>query len=157
MIDLYRENFYKELIEHLSEANKKGKLAILTNYQKKFRFNTRWAVVFDEMFLSLSKDKQITLYDMRILNYLMANLELENYIQVTQKEISENLDIDQADVSRSIRKLLEKGYIEKITKGGIKAYRFSVKYAWKGGAKEYEEAKSNVINIQRNEKNESSD
>jgi predicted transcriptional regulator len=65
--------------------------------------------------------------------FLMARLDFENWIQVTQQEISEKISIKKSNVSRAIALLENKGIILRGPKAGRSyAFRLNPYYGWKG-------------------------
>lgn len=94
-----------------------------------------WVMWMQEAFKALAKDKEITGYDRRVLDYLMSIMDFENYIGIDQTEIAEFIEIQRPHVSRSIKKLVEKGILEEGPKiGRNKSYTMNYHYAWKGKA-----------------------
>ena len=71
--------------------------------------------------------------------YLLSITNFENYIDITQKEISEYLKIHKVNVSKAIKKLKEKKYIEVIKKSKYRSncYRINANIAWKGSEKSH--------------------
>ena len=95
-----------------------------------------WFMGFQEAFLELAKDKDMTGEVTRVLLYLFANLGFENYIVLPQRQIAEALKMRKENVSRAIKTLTAKGIIIEGPKlGRTKAYRLNNKYGWKGKAK----------------------
>jgi DNA-binding transcriptional ArsR family regulator len=72
----------------------------------------------------------------KVLLLLLARLDFENWIQITQKEIAEKLKMKLPNVSRAISLLEEKGIILRGPKiGRSYAFRLNPHYGWKGKVK----------------------
>ena len=78
--------------------------------------------------------------DYRVLHQLLSHLEFENWINVSQATIAEELRIKKPNISRSIKNLISKGIIEKRKdpqdKRRIK-YRLNPEYGWRGDADQW--------------------
>ena len=90
-------------------------------------------------FLRLADDPEITGQDYRVLMCYLGSLDFENYLQINQTWIADKLEIAKEQVSRSTKKLVEKGILIKGSKvGRFQTYRLNPFYGWKGKAdKEY--------------------
>ena len=78
--------------------------------------------------------------DYRVLFQLLSHLDFENWINVTQTVISEELRIKKSNVSVAIKKLIEKGVIEKHKDTNDKRkmrYRLNPEYGWRGDADQW--------------------
>lgn len=89
-----------------------------------------------EAFIALAKDRDIRGRTRSVLDYLFGKLGFENYIFVTQQEISNELGIAKSHISSSIKILLAKGIIlpgPKIAR--TNTYRLNSEYGWRGSVK----------------------
>ncbi len=79
--------------------------------------------------------------DYRVLFQLLGHLEFENWINVTHQMIADELEINRVNVSRSIKKLVDKEIIEKhkdpIDRRKIR-YRLNPIHGWMGDAKQWQ-------------------
>ena len=78
--------------------------------------------------------------DYRVLFQLLSHLQFENWINVSQVTIAEELQIQKPHISKSIRKLIEKGIIEKQKDPQDKRrirYRLNPEYGWRGDADQW--------------------
>ncbi len=79
--------------------------------------------------------------DYRVLFRLLSHLEFENWINITHQLIADELNLKAPNVSRSMKKLIDKGIIEKhkdpIDKRRIK-YRLNPIHGWMGDAKQWQ-------------------
>lgn len=91
---------------------------------------------YHEAFEKLATDKTIRGRPRAVLDLLFARLSWENYIAISQSEISKKLDMFQQDVSSAIKLLIERGILEAGPKVGRTAtYKLNPEYAWKGREK----------------------
>ena len=105
-----------------------------------------WFMAFQEAFIHLAKDREITGEIRRVLDYFFGKLDFENYIHVAQTEIAEALDLQKSHVSRAVKVLCDKQIILKGPKTGrIITYRLNPEYGWKGKVKNMNAARFTVI------------
>lgn len=79
--------------------------------------------------------------ELKVLLQLLKYLDYENLIQIHQKEIAEELEIDKSNLHRSIRSLIKLGVILKGPKIGKScSYRLNPNFGWKGTAKNHRRA-----------------
>lgn len=71
----------------------------------------------------LSKDKSLNGSDQRVLCYLMSKVDEEYKAMVKQAFIAFRLSMSQAQVSNSLKKLTNGGYITKMMFQGNKCYK----------------------------------
>jgi predicted transcriptional regulator len=84
----------------------------------------------------LAKDKDLTLEPMRVLHFLMSRLDFENFIQVPQTEICEQLEMKKPNVSKAVKLLVEKGIIIRGPKvGHSSSWRLNPNFGYKGNPK----------------------
>lgn len=81
----------------------------------------------------LATDKDLKGETYRVLLLLLSRLDFENWIQVTQTEISEKLEMKKPNVSKAISILEDKSIILRGPKiGRTYAFRLNPYYGWKG-------------------------
>ena len=103
-------------------------------------YSTGWVMNSQEALELLASDKDLTKESLRVLMFLMARLDFENWIQITQKEISEKLGIKKSNISKAVLLLEEKGIISRGPKlGRSSAFRLNPYFGWKGKVKNLEE------------------
>jgi DNA-binding transcriptional ArsR family regulator len=127
-----------------------GGLRVYIGSKVKWREN--WFMGIQEAFIALAKDKEVRGRTRSVLDYLFGKLGFENYICITQKEISEELGLARSDVSASIKTLLEKGIILSGPKlGRTTAYRLNSEYGWRGNVKNLskERMKTNLTLVKK--------
>lgn len=74
----------------------------------------------------LSKDKSLNGSDQRVLLYLISKVDEEYKAMVKQAFIAFKLSMSQAQVSNSLKKLTNSGYISKIMFQGNKCYKITM-------------------------------
>lgn len=92
-----------------------------------------WFMGYNAAFTKLAKDKEMRGEPRAILDYLMAVMDFENFIQVDQTYIAKELEINKANVSKAMKVLLDKKIIKKGPKAGrSNTYKLNSFYAWRG-------------------------
>jgi DNA-binding MarR family transcriptional regulator len=82
-----------------------------------------------EGFRTLAKDADLDGVDLRVLLYLLSFIDSENYTLVQQKDIAEELGRRPQHISRSIKKLEDKGIIIAAPRvGKSNAWRLNPRY-----------------------------
>lgn len=96
-------------------------------------YSKGWVMNSQEALELLATDKDLTGENYRVLLLLLSRLDFENWIQITQSEIVEKLDMKKQNVSRAILLLEEKGIILRGPKVGRSyAFRLNPYFGWKG-------------------------
>ena len=73
---------------------------------------------------------------MKVMWAMLARLDYENLIQVSQAEVAQELGMNRHNVNRSIKKLIELGVVLEGVRIGISlSYRLNPNFGWKGSAK----------------------
>lgn len=89
--------------------------------------------------------------DYEVLFSILKILDFDNYIQLSQADICEKLNMKASNVSASIKKLIKIGaLIEGPKIGRAKTYRLDPEFGWKGSAKSHRKAleeKTNKLRI----------
>ena len=100
------------------------------------------ARVFLEEMIALGLDKEFSGNDLRVLLAIIGNLGYDNKVNISQHELGEQLNIHQTSVSRSLKKLVSKGYLQVIeTIGRQNIYQFNPNVAFRSRAKNLKELK----------------
>ena len=95
-----------------------------------------WVMNNQEALEIIAKDKEITGRIHRILWFLVARLDFENWIQISQKEICEELSMRKEDVSSGIKLLEKKRILLRGPKVGRSySFRINPDFGWKGDVK----------------------
>jgi len=105
----------------------------------KSRFGKDWfQMAQNSLKIINSHRKELGLEGIVVFNSLMARLDFENYIQVSQADIAAELDMKPANVSRAVKKLIALGFVRKGPKVGRSlTYQLHPELAWKGKPKEH--------------------
>lgn len=88
----------------------------------------------------LASIDDLTGRDYRVFHRLLAQLEFENWISISQQTIAEDLNIHQQDVAKSIKKLIKHQIIEQqkdLSDKRRSMYRFNPALGWMGDAKQW--------------------
>ena len=97
---------------------------------------------FSEEALGLAVDKQFSGTDFRVLLAIIGNLGYENILNISQQELEKQLNISQANISKSIKKLISKGYLQVIdTIGRRNIYMLNPNVAFRSRAKNLKQLK----------------
>ncbi len=77
----------------------------------------------------------------RVLFVILGKLDFENYILISQSEISETLKMHRSDVSKAISKLEAEGVLIRGPKAGRSStFRLNPSFGWKGSASNHQKA-----------------
>ena len=101
-------------------------------YQRRKINHNGWFIMFQDFLEQLAKDKDLKGQDYRVLNYLLSKLDWENWLQVPQRAIAQEIGIPQPKVAKSIKKLKDKGIIQVVKDGRSNRYRINPNLVWKG-------------------------
>jgi biotin operon repressor len=103
-------------------------------------FRDGWIAMAQHALMELAKanlGQQTT----RVLFALLAKLDFENYLLVSQAEIASELDMKRPNVSEAITSLVTLGVLLKGPKAGRSVtYRLNPQYGWKGSAQNHQKA-----------------
>ena len=112
------------------------------------KLTERWFMAFQDTFIEIAKDQDLTLEPKNVLFYLFGKLDFENFIQQTQTEIAEALGMQKQNVSRAMKLLTEKQIVLEGPKvGKSKCYRLNPNYGWKGKVKTLQEARREQLKV----------
>lgn len=96
-------------------------------------YSKGWVMNSQEALELLATDKDLKGETYRVLLLLLSRLDFENWIQVTQTEISEKLEMKKPNVSKAISILEDKSIILRGPKiGRTYAFRLNPYFGWKG-------------------------
>ena len=100
------------------------------------RLTERWFMAFQDTFIEIAKDPDMTGETMKVLMYLFGKLDFENFIQQTQIDVAEGLGMRKQNVNRAMQILTAKQIVlegPKVRRS--KCYRLNPNYGWKGKVK----------------------
>lgn len=104
---------------------------------------------FQEAFIALACDNDLTPQAQRVLLYLLGKLDFSNFIHITQREIGEVLKISPSNMSKAFAILKRKEIILLAPYKGVNCYKLNEFYGWRGSVsnlqKEREKPKLTVV------------
>lgn len=98
---------------------------------RRIKMKEDWFMAMQSGLEMLAK-KKLRGESMRVLLYLMSQMEFENYMRPTLNEIAESLEMQRGNVSRAIRELKTKGVL---INGEHESLRLESSYGWRGKVK----------------------
>ena len=99
-----------------------------------------YARYFMSEILSLAVDKDFSGNDLRVFLAMLANLNYDNTLNISQQNLADQLNIDRSATGKSIKKLISKGYLQIIDKVGRQnIYQFNPHIAFRSRAKNYKD------------------
>lgn len=130
---------------------KEGYFIYVAHPKAKIR-NERWMMAFQDYLEIIATDADLTGQNLKVMLLLMSNLEFENYITIKQVTIADKLKIDKADVSKSMKLLVNKNIILKVKEGTTTGYKLNPTYGWKGKVENMDNvkdqfSKNNIIDF----------
>lgn len=136
---------YKKTMRVLNVDADTGEIVdggVLVHRQAKIKhYSKDYIIMFQEIFERIATDQTLKLEELRVLNFLLAKTKMENWVHLPLKEIALALGMQVPNVSRAMKKLLEKGLIEETVKmGRAKNYKISSQVGWRGTGESYRKA-----------------
>ena len=99
-----------------------------------------YARCFLNEMLGLALDRDFTGTDFRVLLAIIGNLGYNNIINISQGELGKKLNIQRPEITKSIKKLVSKGYLEVIdTIGRQNIYQLNPHVIFRSRAKNYKD------------------
>ncbi len=99
-----------------------------------------YARCFLNEMVALALDRDFTGTDFRVLLAIIGNLEYDNKINISQRQLGKELNIKRPEVTKSIGKLISKGYLQVVdTAGRQNIYQFNPHIAFRSRAKNYKD------------------
>ncbi len=90
--------------------------------------------------LALAMDRDFSGNDLRVLLAIIGNLGYDNILNISQPELGEQLSIDRAAVTRAVKKLISKGYLQVVdTAGRQNIYQLNPHVVFRSRAKNYKD------------------
>ena len=103
-------------------------------------YTTGWVMNSQEAMMIIARDKDLTRDALRIFIEVCGRLDFQNWVQISQVELSKELDIHKVNVSKAIKLLVTKGILLQGQKIGRSfEYRLNPDYGWKGKVKNLNE------------------
>lgn len=92
--------------------------------------------------------RELTGEQFKVLMMMLADLDYENFIQIAQSDIAQELKMQTSHVSRAVRALLDVGVIYEGPKvGKSKTYRLNEQFGWKGTVVNHKRALKNGLSV----------
>ena len=108
-------------------------------------YSNGWIMSSQEALKLLAQDTDLTKYTLRVFLRVCADLDFENWIYISQKDIVNELGISKGNVSIAIKQLVDKDILLKGPKIGRSfGYRLNPDYGWKGKVKNLNEYRKEV-------------
>ena len=122
--------------------------------RKRNPYGKGWVMKSQEALEIVAKDKDIKGETYRVLFFICARLDFENWVQISNTEIANELDLKRPHVSRAMKVLEEKEIILRGPKiGRSYAFMLNPEFGWKGKVKnldDYRREREDRENHQRN-------
>ena len=142
------QKFMKNLREVSQYDNQTGELleGVLVYCGIKHNpYSGGWIMNSQDALNILAEDKDLTKHSLRVFLKMCAKLDFENWIQISQTDICNELDINKGNVSKAIKLLVSKGVLLQGPKAGRSfAYRLNPNYGWKGKVKNLNEYRQKI-------------
>ena len=108
--------------------------------RKRHPYGKGWVMNSQEALEIVAKDKDIKGETYRVLFFICARLDFENWVQISVTEIANELDLKQPHVSRAMKVLEDKEIILRGPKVGRSyAFMLNPEFGWKGKVKNLED------------------
>ena len=96
-------------------------------------YDRRWFIMAQDALLMLATDDELTGKSLKVLLYLLARLDFENFIQVPQVEIANELKLHKQDVSKYVALFERKGILTRGPKlARSSSFRLNPNFGYKG-------------------------
>lgn len=121
--------------------------------RKRSPYEKGWVMNSQEALEIVAKDKDIKGETYRVLFFICARLDFENWVQISVTEIAKELGMHQPDVSKAMKVLETKEIILRGPKVG-RSYAFMLNpdFGWKGKVKNLDEYRKERDKQERREK-----
>ena len=121
--------------------------------RKKNPYEKGWVMNSQEALEIVAKDRDIKGETYRVLFFICARLDFENWVQISITDIANELGLKQPHVSRAFKVLEEKEIILRGPKVGRSfAFRLNPEFGWKGKVKhldDYRQSDQDLTNAYR--------
>ena len=110
--------------------------------QPKRYLKNKYIRFFQDDMISTANDRDFNGTDLRVLLTALGNLDYDNKLIISHAKLGEQIEIKQQEITKSFKKLVNKGYIEVIdTIGRQNIYMFNPSIALKSKAKNLKDLK----------------
>lgn len=115
---------------------------VLVYVPQRAKIREGWFMGFQAGFMELAKDASLSGQPLRVLLALLAKLDFENYIALSQTEIADELGLGRNRVCEAIKRLRSRGVVLDGPKVGVaRTYRLNPGYAWRGSVRNLDSAR----------------
>ncbi len=122
--------------------------------RKRNPYGKGWVMNSQEALEIVAKDKDIKGETYRVLFFICARLDFENWVQLSITEIANELDLKQPSVSRAIKVLENKQIILRGPKVGRSyAFMLNPEFGWKGKVKNLDDYRKQREDRENHQKN----
>jgi biotin operon repressor len=105
--------------------------------KRKNGFGKDWVAMGQEAVMLFAKS-DLGADDFRVLMALIAKLDFENLLVLSQADLGREINMQRQHIQRSIKKLIAMGAVLEGPKIGInRSYRLNPNFGWKGSAKNH--------------------
>ena len=124
--------------------------------RKRNPYGKGWVMNSQEALEIVAKDKDIKGETYRVLFFICARLDFENWVQISVTEIANELGMHQPDVSKAMKVLETKEIILRGPKVGRSyAFMLNPEFGWKGKVKNLDEYRKERDELEHREKKRS--
>ncbi|MES8270788.1 helix-turn-helix domain-containing protein, partial [Cutibacterium acnes] len=128
-----------------------GFVACVTPKQQ-LDFRGGWVAMAQGPMMTLAT-AELGAQEYRVLLALMARLDFENLLVLSQAELAEQLGMQKQNVNRAVRRLVSLGVLLEGPKIGIhRSYRLNPRFGWKGSAQGHRKAMQERMKASRIER-----
>ncbi len=121
--------------------------------RKRNPYGKGWVMNSQEALEIVAKDKDIKGETYRVLFFICARLDFENWVQISVTEIANELGMHQPDVSKAMKVLETKEIILRGPKVGRSyAFMLNPEFGWKGKVKNLDEYRKERDELEHREK-----
>lgn len=144
------ENGNKRQVTLTAQVPEDTNVYQFTTSKKHLKGKPPYVRIFSGMTRTMAKDKDFNLTDLRVFLALLDHTEYENTIDVSQQALADDLKIPRPEVSKSLKKLVTKGYIEIFDQRGRQnIYRLNPHVAFKTRSKNLEDLCQEFAPVER--------
>lgn len=126
-----------------------GELVYIAIQAKSKHITGGFVMAMQEGFAQIAR-MGLTGEQLSVFMHMFSKMDFENYLIISQKDIAKDLNLKQPNVSRAVKKLVEKGIIHEGPKAGTnKTYRLDPQFGYKGRAKNIDTTKREIAKMAR--------
>ena len=84
----------------------------VATFQPRLKVKEKYMLLFQKALQDLATDRQLRGESLRVLLALLGRLDFENYLNISQRELADELRVRQPSIARAMRQLRERGRYE---------------------------------------------